>query len=49
MPDAHKSQIDRFKETAKDVSADTSNDVLDNIMEKLDLTKKPEADDKKEN
>jgi len=43
-----KSQLDRFKEAAKDVGADTSDDALDKIMDKLDLTKKPEADRKDE-
>lgn len=41
-------QIQRFKEAAKDVGADTSDDALDKIMGRLDLTKKPEADDKKD-
>lgn len=40
-------QLDRFKEAAKDVGADTSDDALDKIMDKLDLTKKQEADDSK--
>jgi hypothetical protein len=35
-------QLDRFKEAAKDVGADTSDDALDKVMGKLDLTKKPE-------
>ena len=43
-----KSQLERFKEAAKDVGADTSDDALDKIMDKLDLKKKPEADDKKD-
>ncbi len=47
MPD-DKSQLERFKEAARDVDADTSDDALDKIMRKLDLKKKPEAgDDKK--
>ncbi|WP_380995331.1 hypothetical protein [Sedimentitalea sp. HM32M-2] len=33
-------QIERFKEAAKDVGADTSDDALDKIMDKLDLNKK---------
>ena len=37
-----KSQIDRFKEAARDLSADESDDALDRIMGKLDLKKKPE-------
>lgn len=44
MTDANKSQLERFKEAAKDVGTDTSDDALDNIMDKLDLKKKPEAD-----
>ncbi|MEO9781728.1 MAG: hypothetical protein ABJH07_27190 [Sedimentitalea sp.] len=43
-----KSQLERFKEAAKDVGADTSDHALDKVMDKLDLTKKPEADDKKD-
>ena len=35
-------QIDRFKEAARDLSADESDDALDRIMGKLDLKKKPE-------
>jgi hypothetical protein len=42
-----KKQAERFKEAAKDVGADTSDDALDKIMEKLDLTKNPKEDDKK--
>ncbi len=41
-------QMRRFKKTAKDVGADTSDEALDKIMDKLALTKKPETDDKKE-
>ena len=40
-------QLKRFKEAAKDVGADPSDDALDKIMDKLDLTKKPEAADEK--
>ena len=36
------SQSDRFKEAAREVEADLSDDVLDRIMRKLDLTKKPD-------
>lgn len=39
-----KKQLDRFKEAAKDVGADTSDDALDKIMRKLDLTKKPDSE-----
>ena len=38
----NKGQIDRFKDAARDVGADESDDALDRIMGKLDLTKKPE-------
>lgn len=43
-----KTQLERFKEAAKQVEADTSDDALDKIMGKLDLTKKPAANDKKD-
>jgi len=36
------SQSDRFKEAARELDADESDDALDRIMGKLDLTKKPE-------
>lgn len=42
----NKSQLERFKEAAKDVGADTSDDALDKIMGKLDLRKQPEPDEK---
>lgn len=43
-------QLDRFKEAAREVEADESNDALDKIMRKLDLTKRPDAEkDGKEN
>ena len=49
MPTAdEKRQLKRFKEAARDVGADTSDDALDKIMDKLDLNKKPEADEKKD-
>lgn len=38
-------QLDRFKEAAREVEADESNDALDKIMRKLDLTKKPDEKD----
>lgn len=41
-----KTQLERFKEAAKEVDADTSDDALDRTMRKLNLTKKP--DDKKD-
>ena len=37
-----KEQLDRFKEAARTVGADESDDALDRIMGKLDLTKKPD-------
>ncbi len=44
----NKTQLDRFKETARSIGADESDDALDKIMGKLDLTRKPEADEKKD-
>jgi hypothetical protein len=35
-------QSDAFKEAARDLAADESDDALDRIMGKLDLKKKPE-------
>lgn len=35
-------QLERFKEAAREVEADTSEDALDKIMGKLDLKKPPE-------
>jgi hypothetical protein len=37
------SQLDRFKEVACDIGADESEGALDRVMGKLDLKKKPEA------
>lgn len=46
--DCGKSQIERFKEVAKEIDSDNADDALDRIMRKLDLKKKPEPkDDKK--
>lgn len=39
---SNQSQSDRFKEAARDLGADESDDALDRIMGKLDLSKKPE-------
>ena len=39
-------QAERFRHTAREVGADESDDALDKILRKLDLTKKPEANDK---
>lgn len=36
-------QIDRFKKAARDAKADEADDVLDRIMDKLNLTRKPSA------
>jgi hypothetical protein len=41
-----KPQIGRFHQTARDLGADESDDALDRIMGKLDLTKKPEPEPK---
>ena len=38
-----KTQLDRFKEAAREVEADQSDDALDRIVGRLDLTKKPET------
>lgn len=40
-------QLERFKEAAREVEADESDDALDKIMRKLDLTKKPDEKDDK--
>jgi hypothetical protein len=37
-----KSQLERFKEAAREVEADESDDALDKVMRNLDLSKKPE-------
>ena len=37
-------QLDRFKQAAREVGADESDDALDKVMRKLDLTKKPDAE-----
>lgn len=39
-------QEERFKEAARDLGADESDDALDRIMGKLDLKKKPEPEKK---
>ena len=46
MPDLDKSQSENFKETARELEADQSDDALDRIMGKLDLKKKPEPEKK---
>jgi len=44
MTENERGQLDKFKEAAKQVGADTSDDALDKVMGKLDLKRKPEAD-----
>lgn len=44
MDNGKKEQLKRFKKTAKELGADTSGDALDNIIGKLDLKRKPDAD-----
>lgn len=41
----NKPQPDRFKDAAKSLGADQSDDALDRIMGKLDLKKKPDGHD----
>lgn len=38
------SQLDRFKNVAKNLGVDESDDALDRVMGKLDLKKKPEPE-----
>jgi hypothetical protein len=45
--DDSKTQAERFKEAAQQIAADESPDALDRVMGKLDLKKKPEAEDQK--
>ena len=40
----NQSQLERFRESAREIGADESDDALDRIMGKLDLTKKPEPE-----
>jgi hypothetical protein len=42
--DGEQSQEERFKEAARELGADESDDALDHVMGKLDLKKKPEPD-----
>ena len=37
-----KEQIERFKRAAREVEADESSDALERVMDRLDLTRKPE-------
>lgn len=39
----HINQGEKFKEAARELGADESDDALDQVMGKLDLKKKPEA------
>tara|TARA_R110002096_G_scaffold128411_1_gene276646 strand:- start:17 stop:205 length:189 start_codon:yes stop_codon:yes gene_type:complete len=43
--DSKKSQLERFKEAARKVEADTSDDALDSVFGKLSLAKKDAPDD----
>lgn len=45
MSHQKKDQSDAFKEAARELGADESDDALDRVVGKLDLKKKPEADD----
>lgn len=38
-------QLDRFKQTAREVGADESDDALDKVFGKLDVKRKPEEKD----
>ena len=40
-------QIQRFKDTAREIGAYTSDDALDKVMGKLFLKKKPDSGEKK--
>lgn len=44
----NKTQLDRFKEAARELGTDESDVALDEIMSELDLKKKPEAGEKKD-
>ena len=44
MTKRNSEQLDRFKEAARDLGADESDDALDRIRGKLDLKKKPEPE-----
>ena len=46
MKPKEQSQMDRFREAARELDADESPDPLDRIMGKLDLKKKAEPDQK---
>lgn len=42
-----KSQLERFKETARQIGADESDDALDRAMDRLDLKARPKAEGEK--
>lgn len=42
---SNKPKTERFEEAAREVEADTSDDALDRIFDKLDLKRRSEADD----
>ena len=46
MSHQKQNQSDAFKEAARDLGADESDDALDRIMGNLDLKKKPEPEKK---
>lgn len=41
---SEKTQLDRFREAARQIGADESDDALDKVFGKLDVRKKPEPD-----
>jgi len=45
-PQGEKSQAERFRQAARDLGADESDDAHDRIMGKLDLRKKPNPEPK---
>lgn len=47
MSSTDRDQLARFREAARKAEADTSDDALDRVFGKLDLKRKPEAEDKK--
>ena len=48
LPMPRKNQVERFKETAREIEADTSDDALDRVFGKLDLARKPATDEQKD-
>jgi hypothetical protein len=47
-PDTKSSQLERFKETARQLGADESDDALDRAMNRLDLRAKPKPEGEKD-